>query len=363
MRKAVYLVVCGLTFYLAGAFRLPALMLLFFAELFFFVALFALSLYFSRKIALTIRMESVGVHAGEFAVGQLVVTNRGMLPLTRFDVQLCSKQQEFPMLKRRRFSGSVLAHAQSSLDFRVLSNHCGVLCLSAEQFVVCDYFMLFKRRKKLADTASVFIFPSVPPMRLESHGEGFARLRSQELQKPGAQPPEILQLKEYQPGDPVRDIHWKLSAKSDTLLSKRYLSDEAGEIAVFLDLRLEPKDPPAALEAVRELAASLSLGLLDQQQPHRFWWYSKQMGGVVVKEVQDEGSYRDMMMELLSTPRLNSSEVSEEAYFSEVYHSSLTGSVFLRLDARLRLVSGKELLASFSRENYRDELERRCVSV
>ena len=35
MRKAVYLVVCGLTFYLAGAFRLPALMLLFFAELFF----------------------------------------------------------------------------------------------------------------------------------------------------------------------------------------------------------------------------------------------------------------------------------------------------------------------------------------
>ena len=36
MRKAVYLVVCGLTFYLAGAFRLPALMLLFFAELFFF---------------------------------------------------------------------------------------------------------------------------------------------------------------------------------------------------------------------------------------------------------------------------------------------------------------------------------------
>ena len=192
-------------------------------------------------------------------MGKLVVTNRGMLPLTRFDVQLCSKQQEFPMLKRRRFSGSVLAHAQSSLDFRVLSNHCGVLCLSAEQFVVCDYFMLFKRRKSWRIPLLFSSFRRSRLCGLESHGEGFARLRSQELQKPGAQPPEILQLKEYQPGDPVRDIHWKLSAKSDTLLSKRYLSDEAGEIAVFLDLRLEPKDPPAALEAVRELAASLSL--------------------------------------------------------------------------------------------------------
>lgn len=57
----------------------------------------------------------------------------------------------------------------------------------------------------------------------------------------GTDPYEIRQLRPYQPGDSLRDVHWKLSARTEELLSKQYGGQEEYCARLFLDLRTTKK--------------------------------------------------------------------------------------------------------------------------
>ena len=43
-------------------------------------------------------------------------------------------------------------------------------------------------------------------------------------------------IRTYQPGDSMRDIHWKLSSKNDELLSRRYMEEGESGISFYLDV-------------------------------------------------------------------------------------------------------------------------------
>lgn len=43
---------------------------------------------------------------------------------------------------------------------------------------------------------------------------------------------EIRQIRDYQPGDSYRTIHWKQSARTDTLMAREYAREEKRSLAV-----------------------------------------------------------------------------------------------------------------------------------
>ena len=47
---------------------------------------------------------------------------------------------------------------------------------------------------------------------------------------------EIYDIKEYQAGDPVKSIHWKMSAKKDKLMVKEPLEEYGGHSRIILQL-------------------------------------------------------------------------------------------------------------------------------
>ena len=85
---------------------------------------------------------------------------------------------------------------------------------------VFDYLGLFAhgRRKKLR--AQVAVFPNAPAMDITLPENFLPHLEGEDtpqLALAGSSTQEVRQIRDYQPGDSFRTIHWKQSARTDTL--------------------------------------------------------------------------------------------------------------------------------------------------
>lgn len=121
-----------------------------------------------------------------------------------------------------------------------------------------DVFGLVEEDTQLQGTDSVLVFPRV--YRLSPWGrnplhrlEEFGRSRQRE---------EFEELREYSPGDPLRDIHWKTTAKRDDLVVKEFAAEAEAEMVTLSGGATDGAD-----DAMAEALASVALALVEEGIP------------------------------------------------------------------------------------------------
>lgn len=99
---------------------------------------------------------------------------------------------------------------------RLPMDHCGLITVSFLQFSVYDYMGLFRRKLKNQQIYEIFVEPKPVPTDkpLEPEGRSVSLWRP----KPGGGFSEVHDLRLYRPGDDLRSIHWKMSAKVGKLI-------------------------------------------------------------------------------------------------------------------------------------------------
>ncbi|RIK11442.1 MAG: hypothetical protein DCC49_00635 [Acidobacteria bacterium] len=96
---------------------------------------------------------------------------------------------------------------------------------------------LWSTRRQVPCTGSVEIAPAMPPIRVPWHMGG-----NDPLAEGLTEPPrrgaglDFMGLREYQPGDPVRHIHWPSSARRDEPVVREYQQEGVRPIVVIPDL-------------------------------------------------------------------------------------------------------------------------------
>lgn len=141
------------------------------------------------------------------------------------------------------------------------TEHCGGLTAELHRAKLYDYLGLFSRKVRLREAEKIFIMPipeelPVPPDLTRyiarswrpKHGGGYA---------------ENHELRPYHPGDRLNLVHWKLSAKTDTLTVREPMIPDRSRILVTLDFK------GTANDLDKKLGQLLWLGswLLEQQVP------------------------------------------------------------------------------------------------
>lgn len=82
-------------------------------------------------------------------------------------------------------------------------------------------------------------------------------------------PSRIIGVRDYQPGDRLRDVHWPASARTGALQVKQYQPSQPLQVALFLDFAAEAYDfrtRERASELAVVVAASLATHIIDQRQ-------------------------------------------------------------------------------------------------
>ena len=96
------------------------------------------------------------------------------------------------------------------------TDHCGCMTISYDRLFVYDYLGLFCRRLRKGDATGVYIEPKPVPTGLPEQLQ--SRTVSLWKPKPGGGFSENHDLRLYRPGDDLRSIHWKMSAKTGKLI-------------------------------------------------------------------------------------------------------------------------------------------------
>ena len=126
-------------------------------------------------------------------------------------------------------------------------------------------FGIFERRRRLPDSMEITVYPRIRPVRPASIEK--ARSGGPVAVRAEGEGDEYFSLREYVPGDDLRKVAWRASAKVNTLLVKELAQETSRTVTCVLDNRIEIDEEEADqhFEEAIELAASIAVTLLHRQ--------------------------------------------------------------------------------------------------
>lgn len=213
---------------------------------------------------------------------------------------------------------------------QLVPSHCGTLSITVSVSAT-DAFGIYESGGKAYAEAFTVIEPKLfevtaalsEELSVSAEGDTYS------ADKAGFDPSETFGIREYVPGDPVKQIHWKLSQKSDKLMLRELgLPVSANTLVVFESGYSDVNEEKCSdtLDAMAEVFLSLSHSLLSMGVPHTVMWKSAKLRQMEVKTDED---YSEM----------NSCFLSDETPFSKspiIYENaeSLMFSHFVIISAR-----------------------------
>lgn len=107
---------------------------------------------------------------------------------------------------------------------------------------------------------------------LNAYTEGMAEV--EESTKKGSDFSEVQDVREYQPGDRLQNIHWKLSVKKDILMVKERVSMSSKQLFILMELH---DNYDGMLEEVLDCAYGIALLMLQNRIPFSICWWSTEV--------------------------------------------------------------------------------------
>lgn len=156
----------------------------------------------------------------------------------------------------------VVIHDKGLAKIPVDTTHCGAYSYKITKLYIYDILGFFHMTRKIGKEYQILVnpIPSMPAYIPDVYG-----FRAKNLRKSKQPVSEIYDIRDYQPGDPVKTIHWKISAKKDKLLVKEALEEFGGHSRLLLKFS-EDRDK---LDLHLGQILFTSNFLLDHDIPHK----------------------------------------------------------------------------------------------
>lgn len=345
-RLIVYLITAAATFYIAVLYGSTSFLMLFYAELALPVVLF-LSIWPLRKqidVGLTIPVPVA--EQGQKAQVRVRLRKRGIWPAGRVAVQVASY---VPMLSQPRLTW-FYGHVQGGLEddgqseWRMEYEAGGVGNVQMEITRVWCYDLLGmvrlplpERRWRQHSPENLLVLPKITnvPVTVSRQSRDFAG-ESEEYSrdKGGEDPAEIFRIRDYQPGDKLRSIHWKLSAKEGELMVCEQSLPLGCPVILYLNLyqplenggggkRRRRRDQMLAQkrDAFLQIVASLSYGLVQQGCRHYVAWYDEKRQDILRRRIEKDEDVYEMLLRLGRLVVYGQERDMDELY-RQKYHES-----------------------------------------
>ncbi|MDE5764810.1 MAG: DUF58 domain-containing protein [Ruminococcus sp.] len=264
---------------------------------------------------------------------QLKVVNRSIIPIGKAEVQIeyCNifsgETGKFTLLI------PVQARNVQSVSFQLSSRFCGIVKVQCACIDIFDPLRIFRFKAGKNIQTNILIMPEGREIsgrvsstdRLNDESSVFSEYAS------GDDPSEIFDLRNYNQGDRLNRIHWKLSLKKDEFIVKDYSLPVDIPCTIFLNLRCSEKSVYTlpVFDTLIETFVSVSQFLIENERVHKVVYYNFKARSFVEADIDSSDSISYLIQELL----LSLSDTSEcrlpEEYFIEKENFSLSSFIFI----------------------------------
>lgn len=183
------------------------------------------------RLLVTREIQPPRIPKGSPAIAFLSFVNRGRrtLPVT-VATQHFAAQQVRTVIPRLR------GGERGTRAYRLPTTHRGIFDVEPVEILRRDPYELFRLTRRHADTERIWVYPRVLPFRTLPAGQ------TRHLEGPSSDTSPhgnitFHRLREYVPGDDLRLVHWRSSAKAGTLLVRHNVDTSQPYTVVLVDLR------------------------------------------------------------------------------------------------------------------------------
>lgn len=204
--------------------------------------------------------------------------------------------------------------AGDSVEIPFFTDHCTDVRIRFSKCCLCDMLGLFTIKRPRDDVHTIVLprsAPIVPKPRLLNAGDRATGTKT------GSGFSEIYEFRDYRPGDRLRDVHWKLSAKYDRFIVREPQEALEQLVTIAVDIGSTPDENDYILDRLSYLTERL----LAEETDILVLWKWPQNGFMDNAYVTDRTSLFSMWQKILAVP-------AGTYQYTPVYSHSDTPSFF-----------------------------------
>ena len=179
----------------------------------------------TKHLSVSVECKNSAGVMGEDVVFLIRPEHKGHIPLLNCRMDFFCDNLYYKNEKKNEitFPAEKLKDREISLPYTV--SYAGMIVFKAQNIYIPDYLHLFTFKKEIDICIEIPVLPNETPVkksvikRPEYVGD-----EDEISNMDGEKSRDVKEIREYRPGDKLRDIHWKLTAKTDEYMVKEYES-------------------------------------------------------------------------------------------------------------------------------------------
>lgn len=227
---------------------------------------------FSRSGLTAELIVPAGLNRGDTAEIKAVFHNSSFFPVASASGELTIHNALTDTTLVEQIRCPVSGRGSDEVQVLVTEAETGQVEISLDNLSTRDLFGLVRFPSPYNLRRVVLVEPDLIPTEVnvsevrETEGES----EKYSVLEPGRDVSETFDVRPYVPGDDIRAIHWKLSAKHDNPVIRRFVKPINYSVVLLVELETAT---PSALEACVCYAVNFSRGLLATGIMHTFAWF------------------------------------------------------------------------------------------
>ena len=286
------------------------------------IILYGILIYTKFKLSIDIDSSKFLSRKGEERNFSIKLNNRSLLPISKIDIKYVY-EDDFNNRNEKIIRVGINLKEDKEILVKILSDTSGIIKINIEDIFIYDYLSLFKKRLKIDKNIEMIIMPNINSYDVAGCTDSINEIiesNKYSEEKSGDDPSEIFGFKEYEPGDKIQRIHWKLSSKYEDFIVKEYSLPLVDNINIMIELRVikDIENARELYDALIEISASISEWLLRNGIKHFIVWYDCKSETIFKEEIISLDDLNKVLMEILTT-----SIYEEDLYLLNYYKNSI----------------------------------------
>lgn len=290
-------------------------------------ASFAMLRLTADKLEISIKEGNVSADKRIFV---LRLENKGVLPIASAEVEAICTNLRTGETDSYLIKKSLRPRGSKEVTLIVVPGHAGRYELTVGSAVIRDPLGMWQRPVSFDERRGATFMPELFDMRFVPAGVTAMPESDIEASKVrGAVSGDVIDIKEYVPGDPVRNIHWKLSEKIGKNLVKVLGNPVSDQYLILLDNPADIARDPEALDAVASVYSSLIHTLRKNDMTCYAGWTDPETGKAVIRRIADDSEEAAAADGYLSVPAVMPSafsDISRDIADDRYVHVVIVGS-------------------------------------
>lgn len=241
----------------------------------------------------------------------LRIKNERVIPVLGIDILASCYNVRTAHNEENKTRISLLSKQSKQLEFDLKTAHCGLLLITMNVDSYGDLFNLHRKKLSLSVTKEMTALPTLfsPDITMGEQSMPMSDSEVYSTEKPGSDPGEIFGIREYIPGDAIRQIHWKLSEKCDKTMIREFGLQIANDVLLLLET--SGAESPDETDCITEIYASLCKTFSDEGVLFQTAWRDNESDSLIMEMISSPSDFPKILSQLLCLPPKSEGSVAE----------------------------------------------------